>query len=348
MDIFIDNFRIGVGSPTLIVAELSCNHLGDKNVAIETIRAAKKCGADAIKLQTYSPDTMTIDSDKDCFKINNGSLWDGYTYYELYKEAQTPWEWHDELFKVAREEELICFSSPFDASAVDFLQQFDPPAYKIASFEMVDIELIRKVASLQKPVIMSTGIAKLDEIERAVTVCREQGNEQIILLKCTSAYPAPYSEINLRTMSNMAEVFGVQVGLSDHSKGSAVPVAAVALGAKLIEKHLILDKKMGGHDVEFSLDVNEFSEMVETVRNVEKALGKVSYKISPTIEKSRQFGRSIFAVADIKQGEEFNHQNVRSIRPGNGLAPKYMKNLLGKRASSNIERGTPLSWELVE
>lgn len=348
MDIFIDDYRIGADSPALIVAELSCNHVGDKNIAIETIRAAKKCGADAVKLQTYSPATMTIKSDKDCFKIANGSIWDGYTYYDLYEEAHTPWNWHQDLFDVAKQEGLICFSSPFDFSAVDFLQQFNPPAYKIASFEIVDIALIEKVAALQKPVIMSTGIAKLGEIERAISACRAQGNDQIILLKCTSAYPAPYSEINLKTMCNMAEVFGVKVGLSDHSKGVAVPAAAVALGAKLIEKHLILDKKIGGHDVAFSLDVDEFSHMVETVRNVEMALGKVSYELSHAVSKSRQFGRSLFAVADIKEGEKFSGENIRSIRPGNGLPPRFINQILDRTSTMDIERGTPLSWELVK
>ena len=335
-------------SPALIVAELSCNHLGDKKLAIETIKAAKECGANAVKLQTYSPETMTIKSDKKWFKIANNSLWDGYTFYELYEDAQTPWEWHEELFAAAKEEGLICFSSPFDTTAVDFLQQFTPPAYKIASFEIVDIELIEKVASLQKPIIMSTGIARLDEINRAILACKAQGNNQIILLKCTSAYPAPYSEINLKTMTNMSELFVVQVGLSDHSKGVAVPAAAAALGAKLIEKHLILDKNLGGHDVEFSLDVDEFSQMVETVRNVEMAVGKVTYELSDAVSQSRKFGRSLFAVADIKQGEEFNRQNIRSIRPGIGLMPKHIKNIVGKKANVDIERGTPISWDLVK
>lgn len=347
MEILIGDYLISDSSPALIVAELSCNHVGDKKLAIETIRAAKKCGADAVKLQTYTPETMTLNCSKDCFRINNGSLWDGYSYYELYEEAHTPWDWHHDLFKVAEEEGLICFSSPFDSSAVDFLEKFSPPAYKIASFELLDIPLIEKVASLQKPVIMSTGIAKLEEIERAIATCRAQGNNQIILLKCTSNYPAPYSEINLKTMKNMADTFNVQIGLSDHSRGVSVPAAAVALGAKLIEKHLILDKELGGHDVEFSLDIGEFSEMVETVRNVESALGKVTYDLSPAIVKSRTFGRSLFAVENIQEGEIFTINNIRSIRPGNGLAPKYMYELIGKKAKHDIERGTPLSWDIV-
>tara|TARA_Y100000589_G_scaffold38509_2_gene32259 strand:- start:819 stop:1865 length:1047 start_codon:yes stop_codon:yes gene_type:complete len=348
MGIIIDDKVIGDNSPAFIVAELSCNHVGEKKLAIETIRAAKKCGADAIKLQTYTPDTMTINSNQECFKIQNGSAWDGFTYYDLYQEAYTPWDWHHDLFDIAREEGLICFSSPFDFSAVEFLQQFDPPAYKIASFELVDIPLIEKVAALQKPVIMSTGIAKLDEIKRAVSACRSKGNDQIILLKCTSAYPAPYSELNLKTMCNMAETFGVQIGLSDHSKGVAVPAAAVALGAKLIEKHLILDKSIGGHDVDFSLDVDEFSEMVNAVRNVELALGRVCYDLSPTVNKSRRFGRSLFAVANIKKGEKFSKENIRSIRPGIGLAPRFFNSLIGKVANQDIERGTPMNWNLVK
>ena len=301
MKVVIGDRMLDETSPVLIVAELSCNHVGSKKIAIETIKAAKNCGADAIKLQTYTPDTMTLKSDKDYFKISNGSPWDGYTYYDLYSEAHTPWEWHHDLFRIAREEGLICFSSPFDSSAVEFLQQFDPPAYKIASFEIVDIPLIEKVAALQKPVILSTGIAKLDEIQRAIEACRSQNNDQIILLKCTSAYPAPFSEINLRTMCNMQETFGVSVGLSDHSNGLAVPAAAVALGARLIEKHLIIDKEVGGHDAEFSLDTEEFKDMVVTVRNVELALGKVSYDCSPAVIKSRSFGRSLFAVSHIKE-----------------------------------------------
>ena len=347
MEISIGDYLINDCSPALIVAELSCNHIGDKKLAIETIRAAKKCGADAIKLQTYTPDTMTLKCDNDYFNIDNGSLWDGYSYYELYEEAHTPWDWHHDLFKVAEQEDLICFSSPFDFTAVDFVEQFNPPAYKIASFELLDIPLIEKVSALQKPVIMSTGIAKLEEIERAVSACRTQGNNQIILLKCTSSYPAPYSEINLKTMGNMVETFGVQIGLSDHSRGISVPAAAAALGAKLIEKHLILDKELGGHDVEFSLDIAEFSEMVETVRNVELALGKVTYELSPAVIKSRKFGRSLFAVDNIKKGEIFTTKNIRSIRPGNGLAPKYMSDLIGKKAKNDIERGTPLSWDII-
>lgn len=339
----IDQFVIGDDSPVFIIAELSANHNQNKQIAIDTIRAAKKTGANAIKLQTYTPDTLTIDCDNEHFRINEGTLWDGKTLYELYGEAYTPWEWHQELFQVAKEEGLICFSSPFDFTSVDFLEKFKVPAYKIASFEIQDIPLIDYVARKGKPVIMSTGIATEQDIQLAVDTCRKAGNEQIVLLKCTSSYPAPVELANLKTMVDMANRFHTPVGLSDHTMGNTVPVVAASLGARIIEKHFILDKSIGGPDAEFSLDVDEFTAMVQAVREAEKALGKVSYELSAKVEKNRKFARSLFVVADMKAGEVFTADNVRSIRPGYGLHPKYYQQIIGKQATVDILRGTPLA-----
>lgn len=333
---------------TLIIAELSANHNGSLDNAIETIRAAKRVGADAIKLQTYTADTMTINCDKDDFLVKGGTLWDGKTLYELYQSAYTPWEWHQKLFKVADEEGLICFSTPFDQTAVDFLETFDPPAYKIASFEITDIPLIEYAASKGKPIIISTGIATLADIEEAVTACRRVGNEQIVLLKCTSAYPAPLDQANLRTIPNLAETFGVVAGFSDHTLGITAPIAAVAMGAKVIEKHFILDKSIGGPDAAFSLDVNEFKAMVQAVRNTEILLGGISYDLTETIRQSRQFSRSLFVVEDIEKGEVITEKNVRSIRPGYGMHPKFIKEIIGKKACVYLEKGTPMKWSLIE
>ena len=329
------------GNQVFIVAELSANHNHKKQVAIDTIKAAKKAGADAIKLQTYTPDTMTIDCDKEYFQIKEG-IWKGRNLYDLYKEAYTPWEWHEELFRVAGEEGLVCFSTPFDKSAVDFLEELDNPIYKIASFEIQDIPLIEYAASKGKPMIMSTGIAELEDINLAVKTCREAGNDNITLLKCTSAYPAPIEEANLVTMPNMRETFGVKVGLSDHTLGITVPVVATTLGAQVIEKHFILDKSIGGPDASFSLDEKEFTEMVKAVRQAEQAVGKVSYELTEKVKASRKFARSLFVVKDIKAGEKFTEENVRSIRPGYGLHPKYLKDVLGKRAKVDLERGAAL------
>lgn len=336
------------GKHTFIIAELSANHNGSLDNAIETIRAAKKVGADAVKLQTYTADTITLDCDNEYFQIKQGTIWDGKTLYELYQEAYTPWEWHEELFKVAREEGLLCFSSPFDHTAVDFLGQFDPPAYKIASFEITDIPLIEYAASKGKPIIISTGIATLADIEEAVAACRSVGNEQIVLLKCTSAYPAPLDQANLRTIPNLAETFGVVAGFSDHTLGITAPIAAVAVGAKVIEKHFILDKSIGGPDAAFSLDVNEFKAMVQAVRNTEMLLGGISYDLTETIRKSRQFSRSLFVVEDIEKGEVITEKNVRSIRPGFGMHPRYLQEILGKGAARSLQKGTPLQWEMIE
>ena len=332
---------------TFIIAELSANHNGDLEIAKKTIRAAKETGADAIKLQTYTADTMTLNSTKDDFVIKSGTLWDGNTYYNLYQGAHTLWEWHEELFKVAKEENIICFSSPFDKSAVDFLEQFNPPAYKIASFEITDYDLIRYTASKQKPIIISTGIATIEEIQDAVEICKNEGNEEIILLKCTSAYPAPLEDANLIMIDNLAKTFGVVTGFSDHTLGITAPVVAVTLGAKVIEKHFILDKSIGGPDADFSLDRKEFSQMVRAVRDAEKLLGKVDYSMSEKKKKSRQFSRSLYVAKDIKKGEVFTEENIRSVRPGYGMHPKYLKDVLGKSANEDIKFGTAFSEAMI-
>ena len=330
-----------------IIAELSANHNGSLENALETIRAAKRAGADAIKLQTYTPDTITIDCAKDDFKIK-GTIWDGKKLYDLYKEAYTPWEWHKELFDVAKDEGLICFSSPFDKTAVDLLEDLEAPAYKIASFEITDIPLIEYVASKGKPVIISTGISGLEDIELALDACRRMGNEQIILLKCTSSYPAPIEEANLAMIPDLAKRFRVIAGLSDHTLGITVPVAATVLGARVIEKHFILDRSIGGPDASFSLDETEFTAMVKAVREAEVAVGKVDYTITEKMKKSREFSRSLYVVKDIKAGEILTEQNIRSIRPGFGLHPKHYKEMLGKRAKVDLERGTALYREGID
>lgn len=327
----------------LIIAELSANHGHKKENAIKTIQAAKKAGADAIKIQTYTPDTMTINCNNEYFQIKEG-IWKGRNLYELYQEAYTPWEWHEDLFNTAKEEGLICFSTPFDHSAVDFLEQFNPPAYKIASFEIQDIPLIEYTASKGKPMIISTGIAELEDINRAVETCREAGNNDITLLKCTSAYPAPIGEANLATIPNLKETFGVEAGLSDHTLSITVPLVATTLGAKVIEKHFILDKSIGGPDASFSLDFDEFSAMVKAVREAEKAIGKINYEISDKVKKSRIFGRSLFAVKDIKAGEVFTEENIRSIRPGYGLHPKYLNEIIEKKSHRDLKKGEPLQF----
>jgi pseudaminic acid synthase len=346
--ISIGNKTIGQNQPVFIIAELSANHNGSLETAIATVRAAKRAGADAIKLQTYTPDTITIDCNNDYFRIDQGSLWDGKTLYQLYEEAYTPWEWHEELYRVATEEGLICFSSPFDKTAVDLLERLNSPAYKIASFEIQDIPLIDYVASKGKPVIISTGIAELSDIKLAVETCRKAGNDQIILLKCTSAYPAPVEMANLKTIINLKETFGVESGLSDHTYGITVPIVGVCLGASVIEKHFILDKSIGGPDAEFSLDFHEFKNMVDAVRDAEKAIGIVSYKLSDRVKANRKFARSLFIIEDIRKGETITEDNIKSIRPGYGMHPKYLNDVLGKKAKENLERGMPLTWEDIE
>lgn len=343
----IKNKFIGDKEPCLIIAELSANHLQKFELAVDTIKAAKKAGTDAIKLKTYTPDTITIDSDNEYFKIK-GTLWDGKTLYDLYKEAYTPWEWQPKLQKLAKDLGLIFFSSAFDKTAVDFLEGLNVPAYKVASFEITDIPLIEYIALKGKPIIISTGIATLADIEEAINACKRMGNEQIILLKCTSAYPAPIEETNLLTIPNMAETFRTIVGLSDHTLGSSVAIASVALGAKAIEKHFILNRDLGGPDAAFSMDPEEFKEMVKSVRDVEKALGKVSYELSEKVKKSKVFARSLFVVKDMKKGELINRENVRSIRPGYGMHPKYLKEMTGKKIRKDVKKGIPLTWELIE
>lgn len=339
---------VGDGCPVFIVAEMSANHNMSIDRAKEIIKAAKEAGADAIKLQTYTADTITIDCENPYFQINQGTLWDGTSLYKLYQTAYTPWEWQCELKKYAEDLGLICFSSPFDFSAVDFLEKLDVPAYKIASFEITDIPLIRKIARLGKPVIISTGIAYLADIELAVQTCLEEKNDQIILLKCTSAYPAKPESMNLKTLASMQESFQCIVGVSDHSFGSTVAVAGVALGAKMVEKHLTLKRADGGPDSQFSMEVDEFKEMCQQIRVCEQAMGTICYDLTYEQKKEREHARSLFAVEDIKKGEYFTERNTKSIRPGFGLHPRYYGEIIGKKARENIEKGTPLAWSLVD
>ncbi len=328
-----------------IIAELSANHGGKIEIAKETIKAAKEIGADAIKLQTYTADTLTLDSDKEDFVIKGGTLWDDKKLYDLYKEAYLPWEWHKELFKYAREIGIEIFSSPFDKTAVDFLEELEPSAYKIASFEITDYELIRYTAAKGRPIIISTGIATIDEIQDAVDICRAEGNHDIVLLKCTSAYPAALEDANLLTIPNLAETFDVISGFSDHTLGIIAPVVATTLGAKVIEKHFILDKSIGGADADFSLDKEEFSEMIQAVRDTEKLLGKVDYSMTEKKKKNRQFSRSLYVAEDIKAGDVITEKNVRSVRPGYGLHPKYLNNILGKKSKYTYTFGDRLTHD---
>lgn len=342
----IDYFDIN--EKVFIIAELSANHGHDINIAKETIKAAKESGADAIKIQTYTADTLTIDCDNDYFKLNSGTIWDGRTLYDLYSEAYTPWEWQKELMDYAKSLGLIFFSTPFDNTAVDFLEELEVPVYKVASFEIMDIPLIEYIASKGKPMIMSTGVASLSDIEEAVEACKRMGNNQIILMKCTSAYPAKIEDANIKTIQNMKETFNVEVGLSDHTLGITVPVVSVALGARVIEKHFIFDKSIGGPDSSFSLDPHEFKQMVDSVREAEKAIGKVDYSMNEKKKNSRLLGRSLFVVKDVKAGEKFTEENIKSIRPGHGMAPKYINDIIGKNSSVDIKKGTPLSWGVIE
>ena len=339
---------VGGDAPAFIVAEVSANHLQDFERAKAIIKAAADAGADAVKLQTYTADTITLDCDNDYFQITQGTIWDGTTLHKLYQEAYTPWEWQPKLLKYANELGMECFSSPFDPTAVDFMEEMDMPAYKIASFEINDIPLIRKIAKLGKPIIFATGIAYLEDIERALQVCKEEGNEQVILLKCTSQYPSPYEAMNLKVIPNMAQVFDCSTGLSDHSMGCTVAVAAVALGAKMVEKHLTLSRADGGADAEFSMEPTEFKQMVDEIRIVEKALGKVTYELTEQQKRSREDGRSLFVVKDVKEGETFTEENVRSIRPNFGLHTMHYEDILGKKAKKDIVKGTPLAWDQIE
>ncbi|WP_026804225.1 pseudaminic acid synthase [Aliarcobacter lanthieri] len=324
---------------TYIIAELSANHNGSLQIALDTIKAAKECGANAIKLQTYTADTITLNSKNEDFMIDGGTLWDGKNLYELYQEAYTPWEWHKELFDYARSINIDIFSTPFDKSAVDFLETLNPSAYKIASFEITDYELLRYTASKGKPIIISTGIATIDEIQDVVNICKSVGNNDIILLKCTSEYPAPLDEANLKTIPNMKETFNVEVGFSDHTIGHIAPVVAVTLGAKVIEKHFIIDKSIGGADCEFSMDKKDFIEMVKAIRDTEKLLGIVDYSLNEKRKKQRRFARSLYISKDIKEGESFSEENIKSVRPFYGLHPKYLKDILGKTAKKDYKFG---------
>ncbi len=337
---------IGPGHRTYVIAEISANHGQRFEQAVSIIRAAKQAGADAVKLQTYTADTITIDCDRPEFLIK-GTLWDGRNLHDLYREAYTPWEWHPRLREVAHDLQIDLFSTPFDERAVDFLESMNVPAYKLASFELVDLPLIQKMAKTGKPLIMSTGMATLEEIDESVRTARESGATQIALLKCTSAYPAPAEEMNLRTIPELSRRFGVPAGLSDHTLGTAVPIAAVALGACIIEKHITLSRSEPGPDSAFSLEPDEFKATVDAIRVAEKALGQVHFGFSSNEESSRVFRRSLFVVENVNRGELFTAENVRSIRPGHGLHTRHLHEILGQRAARDIERGTPLSWELV-
>ena len=344
----INDRPIGPGRPVYVVAEISANHNHDFEKAVNIVRAAKEAGADAIKLQTYTADTITIDARQDHFRVGGGTLWDGKTLYDLYREAYTPWEWQPKLKQVANDFGMDLFASAFDATAVDFLEQMGVPAHKVASFELVDIPLIQKMAATGKPLILSTGMATAEEIEEAVAAARKAGAKQIALLKCTSSYPAKPEAMNLRTIPELMRRFEVPVGLSDHTMDVAAPVVAVALGACIIEKHLTLSRNTPGPDSAFSLEPAEFKAMVRAVRTAEKALGEVYFGLGASEEKSRAFRRSLFVTADVRQGEAFTDRNVRSIRPGHGLHTRHLPEVLGRRATRDIERGTPLSWELVQ
>lgn len=338
---------IGENTPCFIIAELSANHGGDIEIAKETIRAAKRAGADAIKLQTFTADTITLKCQSKDFLINHGTLWDGRYLHDLYSETALPWEWHQELFDTANEEGIICFSSPFDLTAVDFLESLDTPAYKIASPEIVDIPLIEYVASKGKPIILSTGIASLEDIELALYTCRKVGNNHIVLLKCTTSYPAPIEDANMAMIPEFKNKFDVISGLSDHTIGNIVPIVATCFGAKIIEKHFILDRSIGGADASFSMDEKEFTEMVKSVRETERAIGLVDYSLTEKQIKGKEFSKSLYVVEDVKAGDIISEQNIRSIRPGFGLHPKYLTSVLGKKARINLEKGTPFKLSFI-
>lgn len=331
-----------------IIAELSANHNGNIDTAIETIKAAKRAGADAIKLQTYTADTITLKCDKEDFKITQGTLWDGKYLYDLYQEAFTPWEWHEELFEVAKNEGLVCFSSPFDKTAIDFLETLDNPIYKIASFEITDIPLIEYAAKKMKPIVISTGIATEEDIKLAVDTCRNVGNNDITLLKCTSSYPAPIEEANLCMIKDLAERYNVKAGLSDHTIGSIAPIVAVTQGATMIEKHFIIDRSIGGPDAAFSMNETEFTQMVKEIRMAESAIGKVDYSLTEKQKMGRSFSRSLYITEDIKKGELITENNIKSVRPGYGLHPKYYKDIINKRVNINLEKGDRFKLEYIK
>jgi pseudaminic acid synthase len=342
----IANKIIGGNSPCFIIAELSANHNGSLDKALETVKAAKRAGADCIKLQTFTADTITLNSKEEDFKIG-GTIWDGKYLHDLYREAYTPWEWHEQIFKAAHKEGLICFSSPFDPKSVNFLETLNVPAYKIASLEITDIPLIEMVASTGKPIIISTGIATHEDIELAIRTCKNVGNDNIALLKCTTSYPAPIEEANMIMVKDMAERYDVISGLSDHTMGNVVPIVATSFGAKIIEKHFILDRSIGGPDASFSMNEEEFTSMVEDIRDAEKAIGKIDYSLTPKQLEGRKFSRSLYVVKDIKAGEVISEDNVRSIRPGYGMHPKYYNEILGKRTNIDLKGGTRLSFDSI-
>ena len=344
----INNKDIGDDKPAYIIAELSANHLGKLDIALEMIKKANEIGADAVKIQTYTADTLTLNCSTSHFQVKQGTIWDGRSLYDLYNEAATPWEWQPILKEYADKLGITLFSSPFDKTAVDFLEELNVPAYKIASFEITDIPLIRYVASKGKPVIISTGIATLGDLEQAINTCHRVGNDQLALLKCTSEYPAPLEDVNLKTIPNLKQTFNTVVGISDHTIGYVVPIAGVALGAKIIEKHFILDRKMGGPDALFSLEPDEFRDMIIAVRDTEKALGNVSYELTDKIKRAREFSRSLFVSEDIRLGETFTELNIKSVRPGYGLHPSFIKDIIGKKARTDLSKGTPLSWDLID
>ncbi|MCK9412232.1 MAG: pseudaminic acid synthase [Prolixibacteraceae bacterium] len=346
-DIKLGNNLVGMDKPCFIIAELSANHLHDYDIAVKTIQKMKEAGADCVKLQTARPESITLDCTKPDFIVGGGTAWDGRALFDLYKETNTPWDWHEPLKRLVEDLGMVFFSSPFDFEAIDFLEKLNVPAFKIASFEITDIPLIKYAASKHKPMIISTGIATLDDIKDAVHACLSEGNDQIVLLKCTSAYPTPLAEVNLNMIPTIRNEFNCHVGLSDHTLCTSVPLGAVALGAKVIEKHFILDRMLGGPDAAFSLQPEEFKSMVNSVRDLEQALGKSEIAISEKVELSRQFARSLYVVQDVKKGEVFTDQNFRSIRPGYGIKPKYYYDIVGKTARANIERGTRLTWDLI-
>jgi pseudaminic acid synthase len=344
--ITIGKRKIGIDNPPYVVAEISANHNQDLAIAKKMVKAAKNCGADAVKLQTYTPDTMTLDVDNDYFRIKSDNEWDGKTLYELYGEAYTPWEWHEDLMALGKKLGIPVFSTPFDRTAIDFLEEIDCPAYKIASFEVTDLPLVRKAAKTGKPLIMSTGLASLAELDEAVQIIKESGND-LALLHCTSAYPAPPSEMNLFKIPFLRQTFGVPTGLSDHYLGTEIAIASIAFGASIIEKHFILDRNLGGPDYFFSIEPSELSLLIRAVKNVKEALGAVTFRMGEKEEKNRVFRRSIFAARDISAGETITQENVRIIRPAYGLSPKYWNIVVGRRVSKDISKGTPVSWDMI-
>ena len=347
-EIMIGNHKISEDSPTFVIAEMSANHLMDFDRAVAIMQAAKDAGADAIKIQTYTPDTITLDCDDPCFQITQGTIWDGTTLHKLYETAYTPWEWQPKLKKIAEEMGLVFFSSPFDLTSVDFLEEMHVPAYKIASYEINDIPMIRKIARLKKPIIFATGIAYPEDIERALSVCREEGNEDVILLKCVSSYPTPYEAVNLRVIPTLQKTYDCLTGISDHTMGTIVSAGAVPLGAKMVEKHLTLKRSDGGPDSAFSMEPAEFKQMVDEIRILEKALGSSEYVLTDTQKLEHGGSRSLFVVKDIAAGEALTSENIRSIRPGCGLHTMYYEEVLGRKAKHFLKKGTPLAWDLID